>query len=53
MRERLPMRCEADAQGCVLVWHEFNGCMLYSWDRITHNRFITHWMVLPGRPEKS
>lgn len=47
---RLPGREDGDAQGCVLVWHAFNGVMVTGWHNIAWNRFFTHWMQTPRGP---
>lgn len=48
--ERPPTEKDADAQKCVMVWHELSGCLIYHIERVQKNQFITHWMRLPGKP---
>lgn len=49
--ERLPTEADADVQGCVIVWHVYNGVMITGWFNVPHNRFISHWMPAIPRPE--
>lgn len=51
LSERWPNEEDGDAQGCVLVWHELCGAMVYGITNIRSNSFITHWMPLPQRPQ--
>ena len=44
--ERLPTAADADEEGRVLAWHRYQCGMLYAWDDLCGNRFITHWMPL-------
>lgn len=48
--ERPPTKADADAQGCVLVWHELSGALICHISRIHANSFVTHWMRLPRAP---
>ena len=48
---RAPGIADADAQGCVLVWHEYSGAMVYHIENIHRNCYITHWMRLPSGPK--
>ena len=45
-RERAPTEEDADENGMILVWHRYQCGMLYAWDDVCRNRFITHWMPL-------
>ena len=49
-RERLPARADADAWGCVIAWHVYNGTMVTGWHQVERNRYFTHWMPAPGPP---
>ena len=49
---RAPMKVDADKEGCVLVWHSLSGCMVYRVSAARENRFITHWMPCPPKPEE-
>lgn len=49
--ERLPTEEDGDAQGCVIVWHVYNGAMVTGWNNVPHNRFISHWLPALPRPE--
>lgn len=51
LAERWPTEQDGDAQGCVLVWHELCGAMVYAITNIRSNSFITHWMKLPKKPQ--
>lgn len=51
LSERWPNETDGDAQGCVLVWHELCGAMVYAITNIHSNSFITHWMKLPKKPQ--
>lgn len=48
--ERLPTEQDADLQGCVIVWHAFNGAMITGWHRMADNRFMSHWTHTPPEP---
>ena len=48
--ERMPTEADADAQQCVLVWHELSGCLICNVHNIHSNSFLTHWRPLPSRP---
>ena len=41
--ERLPTKEDADAQGCVIAWHRYNGVMVTGWHQFGRNQFYTHW----------
>lgn len=49
--ERLPTEKDADAQGCVIVWHVYNGVMVTGWFNVENNRFISHWIPAITRPK--
>lgn len=46
-----PTEADADPMGCVLVWHLYQGVMVYGWRNANENRFMTHWARTPQRPE--
>ena len=48
--ERPPTEQDADAQGCVIAWHMYQGCMIYKWWLVEKNQYITHWMCCPDGP---
>lgn len=49
--EEMPTEADADAQGCVLVWHALNGAMVTGWHQVARNRYMTHWMRTPAGPD--
>ena len=49
--ERPPAAEDADAQGCVLVWHQYNHVMVMIWQHALENRFVLAWMHVPPMPE--
>lgn len=51
--DRVPTEADADAQGCVLVWHLYNGVMITGWHRLPESLFFTHWMPPPAPPENA
>lgn len=53
IEERLPGPADADAQQCVIVWHIYNGAMMMGWHQVESNRYVTHWMHCPPKPEGS
>lgn len=50
--DKLPTREDGDAQGCVLVWHIYQGVMLTGYHQMRANRFYTHWQPVPLPPEE-
>lgn len=50
--DRLPAQEDGDAQGCVLVWHIYQGVMLTGYHQMCANRFFTHWQPVPNPPEE-
>lgn len=50
-QERMPTAEDADALGCVLVWHIWQGVMVMGWHQVENNRFVSHWtpMIQPPR----
>lgn len=50
--ERRPTAQDADAWGCVLVWHVYNGTQMLGWDNpmLGTSKLITHWMSPPDAP---
>ena len=49
--ERAPTERDVDAQGCVLVWHKYNGCMLMNWHLAWNNPYVLAWMHTPEKPK--
>jgi hypothetical protein len=49
--ERMPGEHDGDPQGCVLVWHEYQGVMVTGWHNVPKNQFFSHWMKPPGPAE--
>ena len=41
---------DADEQGCVLAWHEYNGCIITEWHWAEDNSLVKWWMPLPEAP---
>lgn len=50
--DKLPTEADCDALGCVLVWHIYQGAMVYGMQVTIENKFITHWMRAPEAPEE-
>ena len=49
--ERMPAEADADVQGCVLAWHEYQGVIVLHIHNMTNfGTFITHWMPTPAAP---
>lgn len=48
--EQRPTESDADFAGCVLWYHEYQGGLVGGWHLYQQNRFLTHWMPLPGKP---
>ena len=44
--EQMPNAADADERGRILVWHRYQHGMLYAWDGVHSNRYITHWMPI-------
>lgn len=51
-RKQKPGPMDADAQGCVIAWHIYQGCMVYRWQLVMKNQYIAHWMCCPDGPGK-
>ena len=51
VRERYPTAEDADACGCVLVWHIWQGVMVMCWHQVAQNRFVSHWTHTLQPPE--
>ena len=49
--EREPTKEDADAAGCLLFWHAYNGTMLTGYFQYRNNRYLTHWRKMPEPPE--
>ena len=42
---------DADEQGCVLVWHRYQGVMMLNVRNVQNfGAYITHWMRSPAPP---
>lgn len=50
--DRPPTEADCDALGCVLVWHIYQGAMVYGLRNAIDNQFMTHWMRTPEAPEE-
>lgn len=50
VEERMPKAEDADKEGCVIVWHAYQGAMITGWRRVAENRFISHWTHTPPAP---
>ncbi len=49
--QRMPAEADADAYGCVLVWHRYNGAMVLHVHNVENfGAFITDWMPTPAAP---
>lgn len=57
--ERLPEREDADASGCVLAWHKYNGWMITNYMNVVRDaeggeeRYFRFWTSMPERPIRS
>lgn len=49
--DRMPKERDADAWGCVLVWHKYQGVMVTGWHRVQENEFYVAWARTPMGPE--
>lgn len=53
-KDRLPTAEDADPQGCVLVWHTFNGLMVTGWFQVERGVFLNYWQpAIPGPKEET
>lgn len=50
VEDRLPTAADANIMNCVIVWHRYNGTMVFGWHQVEENQFITHWMPCPSVP---
>ena len=48
--ERTPTALDADVQGCIIVWHKYNGCMLMNWHLAWNNPYVLAWMPTLDKP---
>ena len=48
--KRLPRAKDGDAQGCVIGWHIYQGCIITGWRNAKQSAFISHWMECPEGP---
>lgn len=53
LTKRRPTAQDADAWGCVMVWHIYNGTHMLGWDNpmLGTSKLMTHWMSPPDAPE--
>ena len=50
--DRMPEAADGDDQGCVLVWHRYQGVMVMNVRNVQNfGAYITHWMRMPEPPE--
>lgn len=52
MEKREPTREDTDPQECVLVWHMYNGVMLYHYKQAISSDYIRYWMRCPEKPDE-
>lgn len=45
-----PTKRDGDANGCVMAWHIYNGCIVTGAKNARDSSFITHWQKLPPGP---
>lgn len=51
--EHKPTPEDADEQGCVIAWHEYQGAMVLHVHNVRNfGAYITHWMHTPAPPAK-
>ena len=43
-RRQLPVAMDADPNGYVFAWHQYQGVMLVHWSRFERNSFHLYWM---------
>lgn len=49
--ERKPTPEDADEQGCVLVWHRYQGVIVLNVKNVcNYGTYITHWQPTPAAP---
>ncbi len=54
--EHPPKQEEADANGCVLAWHKYNGWMITNYTNVVRDvqdggeRYFQFWTPMPERP---
>lgn len=46
-----PTRRDGDANGCVMAWHIYQGCIVTGAKNARDSSFITHWQKLPLGPD--
>ena len=51
LQDHPPTAQDADVQGCVVVWHVYNGAMIMAWQLVAQHGTVTHWMPTPQPPE--
>ena len=50
-RERMPAPEDCDEQGCILVWHIYQGANVMNLHNLEkYGGFISHWMRTPAPP---
>lgn len=50
--DRPPTKADCDPLGCVVVYHIYQGTMVYGLQNFLDNEFMTHWMKTPPPPEE-
>lgn len=45
-----PTKRDGDANGCVLAWHIYQGCIVTGARNARNSSFISHWRKLPEGP---
>lgn len=57
--DRLPKREDADANGCVLAWHKYNGWMITNYTNVMRDVqsggecYFQFWIPMPERPDRT
>lgn len=52
MKDHPPTDDDADPWNCIMVWHEYQGCMVTGIRSALDNSFVTHWKRTPPMPEE-
>ena len=51
IQDHKPTPEDADEQGCVLVWHKYQGVIVLNVKNVcNYGAYITHWMPTPAAP---
>lgn len=51
VQDQPPTQQDADVQGCVIVWHIYNGVMVMKWHLVAKHSTVTHWRHMPDPPQ--